>query len=238
MIVYAPANLPKNRPLIISMHGFNQDAAYQQAQAKWEPIADTAKFVVVYPNGNNKRWDISGTADIDFILAIIDSMASRYQIDRSRVYLSGFSMGGMMTYFAATKIADKIAAFAPISGYPINGPNTKSSRPVPIIHTHGTTDDVVKYSGVETSLSAWRTRNGCTTAPIVTDPYPASNPNSIASKTYWGPGTNGVEMVLLTLRGKGHWISTDVANGVHTSVEIWNFCKNYSTKGKLKRKDL
>ena len=228
MIVYVPQNLPLNRPLIISMHGLNQDAGYQQAQAKWEPIADTAKFVVVFPNGINNSWDISGTSDINFLLTIIDTIYNRYGIDRNRVYLSGFSMGGMMTYYAATKIADKIAAFAPVSGYLIGGPNTNSSRPIPIIHTHGTADDVVSYSGVQTCINAWVTRDGCPSTAQVTDPYPVSNPNSIASKSYWGPGTNGVEIVLMTLEGKGHWYSVDPVNGINTSAEIWNFCKKFS----------
>ncbi|WP_207423472.1 alpha/beta hydrolase family esterase [Desertivirga brevis] len=234
-LVHAPANLPAKRPLIISMHGFNQDAAYQKAQAKWEQVADTAGFAVVFPDGINKRWDISGSTDLDFILSIIDNMAARYKIDRNRVYLSGFSMGGMMTYFAANRISDKIAAFAPISGYPLRGQNTDSARPVPIIHTHGTTDDVVSYSGVEVCMNAWRIRNGCSETPIITNPYPASNPNSIASKTYWNAGENGVAMALLTLKGKGHWISNDVVNGVHTSEEIWKFCKNYSLPTSSKR---
>ncbi|MDO4172123.1 MAG: phospholipase, partial [Prevotellaceae bacterium] len=51
MITYAPTNLPYNPPLVISLHGMGQDAAYQRNQAKWESVADTAKFVVVYPNG-------------------------------------------------------------------------------------------------------------------------------------------------------------------------------------------
>jgi poly(hydroxyalkanoate) depolymerase family esterase len=231
MIVYAPQNIPQNRPLIISMHGSGQGADYQKSQAKWETIADTAKFIVVFPSGINKQWDLSGTSDINFILTIIDTMYSRYGIDRNRVYLSGFSMGGMMTYYAATKIADKIAAFAPISGYLMGGPNTNSSRPIPIIHTHGTADDVVSFNGVQTCMNAWITRNACPTTAQVTAPYPASNPNSIATKKYWGTGTNGVEIVLMSLTGKGHWISIDPTNGIHTSAEIWNFCKKFSLPG-------
>ena len=85
MIVYAPDDIPKKRPLLISMHGANQDAGYQQSQAKYESIADTAKFVLVYPDGINRRWDISGDSDINFILSIIDEMAKRYERDRNRV---------------------------------------------------------------------------------------------------------------------------------------------------------
>ena len=226
MLVYAPSGIEANQPLLISMHGMNQDIAYQQNQTKWETIAKANNFVVVYPAGINNSWDISGTSDTDFILTIIDEMSRRYGIDRDRVYLSGFSMGGMMTYHAATKIADKIAAFAPVSGYLMGGPNTKSSRAIPIIHTHGTADDVVAYSGVSTCLNAWAKRNKCQTPAVVTKPYPVGKTTG-DSKSYWGPGIDSVEIVLLSLNGKGHWHSID-GNGVNTSQEIWDFCKKYS----------
>jgi poly(3-hydroxybutyrate) depolymerase len=227
MLVYAPSGIEPNRPLMISMHGMNQDIAYQQNQTKWELVAKENNFVVVYPGGINNSWDISGTRDTEFILAIIEEMSKRYSIDRDRVYLSGFSMGGMFTYHAATKIADKIAAFAPVSGYLMQGPNTNSSRPIPIIHTHGTTDDVVAYSGVQRCLDAWITRNKCQKTAVVTQPYPVGKNSSNGTKYYWGPGTDSVEIVLLSLKGVGHWHSND-ANGVHTSQEIWNFCKKFS----------
>jgi hypothetical protein len=155
-------------------------------------------------------------------------MAARYKIDRNRVYLSGFSMGGMMTYYAATKIANKIAAFAPVSGYPMGGPNTNSSRPIPIIHTHGTGDNVVVYSGVQANIDAWTNRNGCTIPAVVTSPYPANRPTSVCTKYYYGVGVNGVELTLMSLKDKGHWYSMDVANGINTSLEIWNFVNRYS----------
>ena len=228
ILTYAPANLPKNRPLIISMHGFNQDARYQQEKAQWEPIADTAKFVVVYPDGLNRRWDINGTTDLDFITTIIDTMYQRYGIDRKRVYLSGFSMGGMMTYYAATKIADKIAAFAPVSGYPLRESSYNSSRPVPIIHVHGDADDVVTYAKLPAYLNGWVSKNKCSATPQVTKPYPASKANSVAGLQYWKGGLEGTEVALITLAGKGHWYSMDTVNGVSTSIEIWNFARRFS----------
>ncbi|WP_294985174.1 PHB depolymerase family esterase, partial [uncultured Fibrobacter sp.] len=142
MLVYAPSGIEKNRPLIIQMHGMNQDAPYQKNAAKWESIADTARFVVVFPNGENKAWDIGGDKDVNFLKAIINEMYQKYGIDKNRVYVSGFSMGGMMSYHAANKMGDMIAAIAPVSGYPIGNPAPASTRPMPIIHTHGTSDDV------------------------------------------------------------------------------------------------
>jgi poly(3-hydroxybutyrate) depolymerase len=225
LFVYAPGGIPQNSPLVISLHGLNQDINYQKNQAKWELVADTAKFVVVYPAGEGNSWDISGNKDTDFILAIIESMVTRYGIDRSKVYVSGFSMGGMMSYHVANKIADKVAAIGPVSGYLFANP-VSSSRPMPIMHVHGTTDDVVNYSGVAAILQKWRNWNQCPSNSIRTNPYPSNKPNSRAYLDYWGPCNNS-SVSLITLEGKGHWHSND-ANGVNTTNELWNFFRRQS----------
>ena len=223
-ITYVPNNLGEKRPLLISCHGMNQDPNYQKNMLKIETVADTAKFVTVFPEGIDKAWDISGNRDINFILAIIDEMVEKYDVDPGRVYLSGFSMGGMFTYHAMNKIADRIAAFAPISGYPMGGATANSSvRPIPIIHTHGTSDDVVSFNGVQGCLNVWIQHNGCPTTATVTHNY--RNAPHI-TRHVWGPGNDGVEVVLMEMAGKGHWISNDY--GVLTGDEIWKFCSRYS----------
>lgn len=226
LFVYAPSGIAQNRPLVISMHGLNQDINYQKGQAKWELVADTAKFVVVYPAGEGNSWDISGTKDTDFISAIIESMVTRYGIDRNRVYVSGFSMGGMNCYNVANKIANKIAAIGPVSGY-LFANTVASSRPMPIIHVHGTADDVVQYSGVAAVLQKWRTWNGCPSTGTRTTPYPVNKPNSKSIREYWGPCNNS-EVELITLDGKGHWHSNDDAAGVNTTRELWRFFRKHS----------
>ena len=209
IITYAPKELGTQRPLLIACHGYNQSADYLKGFAKFETLADTAKFVVVYADGLNKAWDISGTSDLKFMETIIETMYSRYQISKKKVYLTGFSMGGMFTYYAANKMADKIAAFAPVSGYPMGGPNASASRPVPILHTHGTSDEVCGFGSVQSHINAWVKFNGCNTTPEVIQPYPKSKPSSTASLTRYRHGKNGVEVALLTLPGKGHWWSMD-----------------------------
>ena len=238
MLVYAPSNLPKNAPLLISMHGMNQDAPYQQGMANWEAIAKREKFVVVYPNGINKFWDIRNTSlpdnkDMQFLSAIIDAMAARYKIDTKRVYLSGFSMGGMMTYFCANYMDDKFAAFAPVSGYLMWGDPLCSSRPIPLIHTHGNVDDVVKYDNVMSTVGAWAAHNRCKSSSTTVTPWPTDKPDSKCSRTTWEAGDGGVEVVLNTLDAKGHFHSNDPA-GVMTSEEIWAFVSKYSLPEKSK----
>lgn len=225
---YVPSNLGSKRPLLISAHGMNQDPAYQKNMLKVESIADKEKFVTVFPEGikmgedQGLGWELSGDRDTKFVLALIDKMVKDYDIDPNKVYMSGFSMGGMLTYHCMNTISDKIAAFAPISGYPMYGFTCTAKRPIPVIHTHGTGDQVVAYSGVQSKINELVKFNNCSTTPTVTSNYKGA---SHVTKYVYSGGTNGVQVVLMELKGKDHFISNDV---VITAQEIWDFCKNYS----------
>ena len=228
--VYAPSNLGANRPLLIFCHGYNQDANWMQnsefkdENVSMESVCDTAKFVVVFPNGIDKAWDTSGNRDINFIKAIIDKMVSQYNIDRNRVYLGGFSMGGMLTYHAMNKISDLIAAFCPVSGYPMGGATASAdARAIPILHIHGTSDGTCSFSGVQPALNVWINHNGCPTTAKVTNNY---NGFTDCKMHVWSPGNDGSEVRLLELPNKGHWICKE--KKVYTGSEIWNFCKRFS----------
>ena len=223
--VYAPNNLGENRPLLIFCHGYNQDANWMQNSefkndnVSMEAVCDTAKFVVVFPNGIDKSWDTSGNRDINFVKAIIEKMVTQYKIDRNRVYLGGFSMGGMLTYNAINKMSDQIAAFVSCSGPAVVTPKN-GLRPIPLLHIQGTADN---WSGVQPALNPWINHNGCSTTDRVINSY---NGFSGAKLHIWGPGNDGVEVRLLELADKGHWICKEPQ--VYTGKEIWNFCKNYS----------
>ena len=224
---YVPQNLGSKRPLLISCHGINQSPEMQKNDyMKVEPIADKEKFVTVFPQGIDGGWDIGGDRDLKLITALIDKMVKEYDIDRNRVYMSGFSMGGMLTYHCMNNLSDKIAAFAPISGYPMYGFTCTAKRPIPVIHTHGTGDDVCRFSGVQSNLDKLIAFNKCSTTATVTTNYKGFGH---ATKRVWSGGTNGVQVVLLELKDKGHWVSND---GVITAQEIWDFCKNYSLEAK------
>ena len=223
--VYAPANLAPKSPLLISCHGMDQDPNYQQSNTHWEAVADTAGFVVVYPRGGTgmNTWDISGDKDTKWMTEIIAQMQKDYDIDTKRVYLSGFSMGGMFTYHSMSKIADKIAAFAPTSGTNVMGAS-KAMRPVPIIHPHGTNDDVLQYNQVEGFLKNYRDQFHCPSQAEEQKNYPNAE-NSGATMYTWGPCDEGVYIKHLKLPGRGHSPSkADVS-------DIWNFVKQWSLDG-------
>ena len=228
--VIVPKNLGENRPLLIFCHGYSQDANWVQnnefknESVSMEAVCDTAKFVCVFPNGIDKSWDTSGDRDINFIKAIIEKMVTQHKIDRNRVYLGGFSMGGMLTYHAMNKIPDLIAAFCPCSGYPMGGATANANvRAIPILHIHGTGDGTCAFSGAQPALNVWIKHNGCPTTAKTVNSY---NGFSGAKMHTWGPGNDGVEVKLLELADKGHWICKE--KQVYTGKEIWNFCKRFS----------
>lgn len=239
MLVYAPAGLTENRPLVISLHGANQDAEYQKNQTNWNNCADSAKFVVVYPNAlSNKFWDTGGDSDLKFIEHVMDLMYDRYKIDRNRIYLSGFSLGAMMTYVCMDKLADKVAAFAPVSGVRFDKTIPTFSRHVPFIHTHGTGDDTFKWLGdpehpaggypyIPDYVENCAKKMGLTTSTTI-KPYPETKANSNAWLVKHTKAGDPIEVWLLALNGKGHWHSEDISGGVSTTQEIWKFFKKYA----------
>jgi poly(3-hydroxybutyrate) depolymerase len=167
---------------------------------------------------------LSGNSDLDFVSAIIDKMYEQYKIDKNRVYMNGYSLGGMFTYHAANKIANKIAAFGAVAGYPLWGANFTSSRPIPLIHIHGDKDDFVKYSGVQAIVNGWVKRNNITAPVKITSPYPAGNNANI--KKHYAPGTCRSEVVFITVAGMGH--STGNSSSHHTNNEFWKFSSRFS----------
>lgn len=238
MLVYVPADLPEKAPMVISLHGFSQNPDYQMGQTHWNEVADTAKILVVYPQGKNNSWDISGSGDVKFIETIMKTMQKKYKVDKNRIYISGFSMGGMMTYHCMTKLGTVVAAFGPVSGIPVDYRAPVAPRHVPIMHIHGTGDDVVKWGGdpnhaaggygrIDDYVKKWAAYEGCNVDnPEVIRPYPASMSYAAATRTRYINKMDGTEVTLIAIDGKGHWHSDD-PNAVYSTRELWNFFQRY-----------
>ncbi|MBO4531030.1 MAG: carbohydrate-binding protein [Paludibacteraceae bacterium] len=225
--LYVPDCLTDNRPLIISCHGMDQDYNYQKQQTQWPSLADTANFVVVYPVGLagsawgrtfSTGWDLDGMSDVNFMLDIISDVKKDYNIDETRVYLSGFSLGGAFTYYMMNKAADRIAAFGPISGYNLMNASTSTSRPVPICHVHGTADNIMAYSGIKDNMKKYAQAMGCNMTP-------EEKTGNGYSMIRYKDGDCETEVILYSVNGRDHEPSN---NGFHTSNALWAFFKQYS----------
>ena len=236
-LTYVPKNVEKSPALVISLHGFNQDPEFQQKQTQWNALADTEGFIVTYPLGNNKMWDTNGTSDVKFVETVIQEMINQHHVDKNRIYLSGFSMGSWLGYHCLETLGDKIAAFGPVSGVDI-GKQPRANRMVPIMHIHGTADDVFKYTGdpyhmaggypsIEEYVKKWAAYEGCDTSnPQVIRPYPAGRKTANDTRTIYNNVNDDVEVNLISIDGKGHWHSNE-ANGVNSTQELWNFFKHH-----------
>lgn len=227
-IVHAPSGI-NNPPLVLNIHGYNMDAASEQSYTQMDKVADREKFIVVYPNAINKSWDLSGVNDYNFIMAIIDTIDKKYHIDRSRIYSCGFSQGGFMTFQLACRYSEIFAAIAPTSGN-LTG-NCTIKRPMSMRLTFGTNEG---FSGGTAAfmenVTKWIDKCNCPKTPVVTRPYPSTNPNSLVTRLYYGPCDQGTEVIADSIRTGGHEWPMNTNDRINNSEETWAFLKKFSLK--------
>ena len=160
--IYVPASYDgtTNFPLLFNLHGGGGQYCFSIAIADMSPIADTANFIVVYPqarpdpsDGNSFNWipKVPGTFDdVPFFSSLIDTIASNYQIDQNRIYACGYSLGGDMSFELACKLNSRIAAIAPVARTMQANPNSFCSpvHPTGVLTILGTDDITSPYNGI------------------------------------------------------------------------------------------
>ena len=224
MQVYTPNTVSSNLPLMIVTHGMNQDAGYQASCDHMYELIDKEKFIIAYLQGIGRTWDTGGTKDRDFVFQTIDELHAKYNINKNRVYWSGFSMGSALIYHCMADAVDKIAAFAPTSGIAFGGKEwQRCPKPVNVIHCHAYGDDVFKYNvwdirGYVTSLA--KDLDKC--KDYKKTPNYRTPGGNTGDKEVWSNGENGTTVELFSYNANWHNPSTG------NSQEIWNFCKQFS----------
>jgi len=207
------------RPLVLNFHGTGSTASEQRRFSLMDGPADARTVLLAYPEGlplddskqvfDAGRLDFSSAPrnDVDFSRAIVDDVASRACVDRRRVYSTGMSNGGRMSYRIGCEAADLVAAIAPVAGVLSLAPeDCQPSRPVPAIHFHGTADLIALYgqAGVFPPLSVpdmfalWAEKSECSGAPVVTFEM-----DDVRCQSYESCG-EGAEVMLCTIDGAGH----------------------------------
>jgi endoglucanase len=256
---HLPAASPAcNLPVLLAFHGDGGTGAGFQSYAGFDALANTNNFIVVYPDAKlvggslqfNKYADAApgfGTAgdpsfgtspdpnapdDVQFTSDLIDYLYTTYNINRNRVYATGHSGGGFMSYFLGVALTNKIAAIAPVaaslwinSAYSTNRFSTANYVQVPVLHIHSKGD-------------------GTVTPPIV--PYPKtpayvwpltqfSGSTCSNWNTYTTTAINtNADMLTFCATGKEVRliVTKDATHGWPTAVsapqQIWDFVKNFS----------
>jgi len=151
--LYVPDGLPPSAPLVVMLHGWTGSAEQAERQYGWNDKADSAKFVVAYPDGIGEAWNVDSCCgkasedkvdDVGFITAVVDNVSEHLGIDKTRIYAAGISNGGIMAYKMACS-TDLFAAIGPDAATILAA--CPAPRPTSVLHIHGTEDRTVRYDG-------------------------------------------------------------------------------------------
>ncbi len=166
--IHVPASYKagKKVPMVMVFHGGGGNPGAVRTTTGFDAISDREGFIVIYPGGTGKSEDarrlswnilISETPatqnkkdDLGFVRAVLKDVQGQFSIDDRRIYATGISQGGMMSYRLACDpdLSGRIAAIAPVAGVmTVPTENCNPSRAVPIMHFHGMNDTVVPYDG-------------------------------------------------------------------------------------------
>jgi polyhydroxybutyrate depolymerase len=265
-------HIPKNydraeaRPLVVALHGAFSTAEEMEEETGLSELADREGFLVLYPNGITlfgwlQHWNAGhccGRAmkdrvdDLGFVSTVIEEVREHFRVDPSRIYMVGYSNGGMLAYLFAAQKPETLAAVAVIAGTIGSSPSPSEPEvripparaPVPVMAIHGREDDSIPYEGgsikneghsyvsVKESMEFWLKAN-----QVPTSPQREEMIGGRVVKETWKAWESDQEVILFTLEGWKHTIPTkyftkklpenDPLKDFHATDIIWDFFKSH-----------
>ncbi len=184
--ILLPQGNDGSAPAIILLHGYGGEGGTTIRNSSVVNLMLQRGYAVIAPdgqlrdNGEGRDWDFhpdrpANRDETAFLIAVADDATLKYGLDRDRMLLAGFSIGGSMTSYVACAEPDAFAAYAPVAGsFWLPHPETCTS-PVRLLHTHGLADRTVPMTGREIfpgfvqgnvfeAMELWRATNGCRSA--------------------------------------------------------------------------
>ncbi|MEZ5008705.1 MAG: T9SS type A sorting domain-containing protein [Chitinophagales bacterium] len=235
-------------PVLFSLHGLG-DVASNFSNVGFEQLAEVHNFIVITPQAVNAAgfgtaWNsgagigplvLNGSIDdVGFISVLLDSTINHYNVDASRVYSTGFSMGSFMSNRLACELNDRIAAVASVAGAIGNAITGTCSpeRSVPFCHFHGTADGTVSYSNntfgtnAEETVAFWEDNANCSGLPDSVAIADTKN-DGITIKHYIYNNCD-VDVEFYKATGAGHvWLNAS-QNDISYTQAIWEFLSRQS----------
>jgi polyhydroxybutyrate depolymerase len=220
-IVQEPKVKKGKLPVVFAFHG-GGGRGINMATVGFRDMVAEEQFLAVYPDGWKGNWNDGrnapsiasqreGVDDVKFVRAIVEYLASRYDIDRSRIFATGVPNGGIFCHYLAAKASDLFAGIAPIIGG-MAKPVAKTfnpSHPISLLVIQSDADPFVPINGgpiagsdrrgrviaTDEMLKKYLAHNGINAEPKV-EQLPDIDPHdgTVTVVYCWSPGRNGVRV--------------------------------------------
>lgn len=224
-------------PLVLSLHGRGSTGQRQMDGSGMNEVADREGFLVVYPNAIDRSWSNHAELTVGFVDSILDDVRRSFAVDSTRIYATGASQGAVVTYLLGVERPHLFAAIAPNAGlrpsladgglHPVPVPNLPS-RPMPLMHVHGTADATIPFYGgsgfpsVDATLTEWSDSNQCEPTPSSIELEGAESVTLFQYEncdeyTAASGETHAAEVALYQVNGGGHTWPKEASSAV------WDF---------------
>lgn len=249
-------------PLVIMLHGgggTGRGACLMQGGLL--EIARAQGLLLVCPEGIERHWNdgrqiqrwrahAENVDDVGFLAALVESLAEEYPVDRARVFATGISNGGQMSFRLACERADLVRAIAAVAASMAETLDCAPAVPVSVLILNGTADPLVPYDGgaigfgrkdtgrmrpTEDVVRFWADLNGCV-GPSEDTLLPdlVQDDGTRVRRLAFKDCQDGTRVVLNEIEGGGHtwpqgpqylpaWIIGRVSQEIEGSQVIWQF---------------
>jgi polyhydroxybutyrate depolymerase len=224
-----PKNYDPGRtyPIVLVFHGDGGNGAGLRGYYFFEAASGT-DAIVAYPDGAGGSWDLydfdPNNPDFDFMASLINQLAGKYNVDKTKVLGTGWSNGAFFVNEVACNRPGLFAVIAPNSGGapgtnggadPFMYPNgflkcVNNEAPTPAFIVHGKADTTVTPDSGEFDDQYWSYVNGCATTSTSTMPTPCISSDGCPT---------GEAVVYCEIPGMGHAVWSGTAPGA------WAFFK-------------
>ena len=245
--------------VLFNLHGYGSNALEQMYYTNFNNLANTKEnnFILIHPQGaplntvltsssshwNSGGWTIGSTVDdVDFIDTIIKLVSQKYNLNQDRIYSTGMSNGGFMSYHLACNLSSKIAAVASVTGSMSKETyeDCNPDHPTSILQVHGTIDATVPFEGnsalgmrsINDVMNYWKLYDACDTEPVSSIADYFDIEISVQHDTYLNC-LNDVQVELYKIEGMGHVWAKKERYGISATEKIWEFFNLYDINGKI-----
>ena len=251
--LYESQDIPA--PLLFSLHGYTSSSIINLGYTGFQELADQHGFLLIYPQGSilsttgATHWNVGGwttgrtTNDVEFIEGIIEWASTNYRVDVNRIYSTGMSNGGSMSYHLACHLGSKVAAIASVTG-PMTFDTYRDCIPrgsTPVLHIHGLIDPVVPYLGnsvmmpINDGIEYWVETSSCDSQGVETAIIDQDGDGIGGTYTRYENCTSSTNVDVYLLDNLGHQWPVARSGLIRADIDaasiVWEFLSSFDMNG-------